>query len=233
MALTPEKVAEKQFTLGLRGYDKDEVRSYLQTVAVGLREAIDAASVAATLREAVAQPGSDAPAVDGHATALSGAAATPDWSNLGEEIALVLRTAHEQANRLRANAESQAATVREQAQQDADADRGAAEQDRAEAAAALESAQHESLDLVASAQARIDDRLAKAKETAAREAEASVAELTAQIAELTGTRDHIRAELSSMRSRIDGAITPDSNTSSNTSNNTAHGATSDEKVAAS
>lgn len=224
MALTPEEIAEKEFALGLRGYDKDEVRSYLQTVAVGLREAIDAAA-ASSLATATHGPSGDAKAdkpedtakadepesgtsaSDGPAAALVGAAAEPpDWSSLGEEIASVLRTAHEQASGLRAAAESEAATVRGQAQQDAEAAREAAERDRAEAETWLEQAQSEALDLVAGAQSRIDDRLAKAKETANREAVASVAELSAQIAQLTNTRDEVRAELTTLRSRLDDTI---------------------------
>lgn len=33
MSLTPEQIAAKDFTVGLRGYDQDEVREYLQLLA--------------------------------------------------------------------------------------------------------------------------------------------------------------------------------------------------------
>lgn len=226
MAMTPEDIASKEFALGLRGYDKDEVRAYLQAVADDLRATVEAAAVqpadgdepgGSTVDAEVVEPAktgasadrpasgdavaSDAPETDpdASAAALVGAAASPpDWSNLGEEIASVLRSAHEQANALRSDAELQAAAIRQQA-----------EQERTEAADALAAAQHESLDLVAGAQARIDDRLAKAKESATREAEASVAELTAQIGELTTTRDAVRTELAALRARISDAIGSD------------------------
>lgn len=233
MAVAPEEIAEKEFTLGLRGYDKDEVRSYLQIVATDLREAIAAASTAATEGRADADSTTEAvdtSAKNGSATEGGGSTkaadkatssargdaaatipgpadgATPDWSNLGEEIASVLRTAHEQANGLRSDAESQAASIRQGAQQEADASREAAEKDRADAASALEKAQSEALDLVAEAQSRIDDRLAKATEAANREAEASVAGLTAQIGELTTARDEVRAELTTLRARLDDTL---------------------------
>ena len=42
MSLTPDEIAAKEFLVGLRGYDKDEVRAFLQTVAA----AYDAKSAA-------------------------------------------------------------------------------------------------------------------------------------------------------------------------------------------
>lgn len=234
MALIPEEVAEKEFALVLRGYDKAEVRSYLQAVAAGLREAIHAASAAEASADTaaaaamaakdatdamIAEKANSAPAeasvaaVQAMRTTTGAAPVNPaadgeasDWSNLGEEIAAVLRTAHEQANGLRSEAEAQAATIRNRAQQNADEARQASEKDRSEAAVALEHAQREALDLVAAAQARIDDRLAKAKEKARREAEASVAELTEQVRELTSTRDKVRVELTALRSRLDDSL---------------------------
>ena len=242
MAFAPEEIAEKEFTLGLRGYDKDEVRSYLRTVAEDLRSVIEASSADAAdeakgssvadntakvldtsgnngsgtegtgSTKVAAKAISSANGDDAAATPAPTASAaptpegTPDWSNLGEEIALVLRTAHEQANGLRSDAEAQAAAIRDQAQQEADASRQTAEKDRADAASALEKAQGEALGLVTEAQSRIDDRLAKAKETANREAEASVAGLTAQIGELTITRDEVRAELTTLRARLDDTL---------------------------
>ncbi|MEO6989102.1 MAG: DivIVA domain-containing protein [Aquihabitans sp.] len=180
MSLTPENIAEKEFTLGLRGYDKEEVRSYLQTVANSLSAAIDAASDSASAPGYAPDCEADEPSpkattagsADESATADDGTqpgSSTPDWSNLGDEIASVLRTAHEQANGLRADAESKASAIQAQAQQAADAAHKAAERDRTEAAA-------------------------------------SVAELAEQIAVLTSTRDEVLAELATLRSRLDDTI---------------------------
>lgn len=49
MALTPDEIADKEFTFGLRGYDQDEVRAYLHLVAAAFSEhARDAADAAGT-----------------------------------------------------------------------------------------------------------------------------------------------------------------------------------------
>ncbi len=42
MSLTPDEIANKEFLVGLRGYDKEEVRSFLRTVAVAFGSASQA-----------------------------------------------------------------------------------------------------------------------------------------------------------------------------------------------
>ena len=53
MAITPEEIASKEFLVGLRGYDKDEVRAYLQTVAAAF-EALPAEAPAPAAAPAAA-----------------------------------------------------------------------------------------------------------------------------------------------------------------------------------
>ena len=209
MSLTPEEIAGKEFLVGLRGYDKDEVRAFLRTVSEAF-----AASAAPPPPVIEAEP---APEALAPAPATPATATGIDWSNLGEEIAAVLRTAHEQAAALRSEAASEVKTLRQQAdenaattraQADAHADdtRATAEQERLEATSKLTSAQDEALALVADAQARVDKMLETSKVRAKKEAEASVAHLAGQIADLTSTRDVARSSLAELRTKLDDAI---------------------------
>jgi chromosome segregation ATPase len=129
-----------------------------------------------------------------------------DWANLGEEIASVLRTAHEQAERLRAQAAEESAAARAEAEAWAETARAAGEQDRTEAASRLAAAQDEGLALVADAQARADKMMETTKVRARQQAEAAVAHLVAQIEELTAVRNRTRSQLGELRTRLDAAI---------------------------
>lgn len=209
MALTPEEIADKEFLIGLRGYDKDEVRAYLRTVA-------DAYAAEASKPAPAAAP-EPAPEPEAPAAAPAPAASGTDWASLGDEIAAVLRTAHEQAAALKADAEAEAARVRQESSEAAMATRGtadayaeesraAAEEERAGAASKLTEAQDEALRLVANAQAQADQMLAVTKERAKHEADASVAHLHAQAAEMSTTRDTAKSALAELRSEIDKAL---------------------------
>ena len=184
MALTSEEIANKEFLVGLRGYDKDEVRAFLQTVSTAFEEAASSAAPAAT-----------APAGDGGGMA-----------NLGGQIEAILATANTEAAKLRSDAEADAARIRAEADAYAESTRAQAEQHQNEANQKLTAAQDEALGIVADAQARA----AKMEETTLREAEekanAAVAGLNAQIGELTGTRDASKAQLEELRTKIDKAL---------------------------
>ena len=75
MALTSSEIASKEFLVGLRGYDKDEVRAFLQAVA-----------------EAFDQQGA------GAAPAAAAATAAPSGiGDLGGQIESILNTARDEA----------------------------------------------------------------------------------------------------------------------------------------
>lgn len=216
MALTPEEIADKDFPVGLRGYDQGDVRAFLRTVADTVRELASAPPPPAPAPEPAPEP---TPVPE--PTAASAPAATPDpqpaapspgpsggtdWADLGEEIAAVLRTAHEQAASLRADAERAAQATGAAAAAEAEATRAAAEADRADAATRLAGAQNEALGLVADAQARVERMLETSKERAEQEASAAVAHLTAQIGDLTATRDRAKADLGELKTSIDAVL---------------------------
>lgn len=204
MSLTSDEIADKEFLVGLRGYDKEEVRTFLRTVSKEFA-ASDQAAPHANGGPAPAEPAPLQPSTQ------------PDWSSLGADIAAVLRTAHEQADALRSGAEAEAKATREKADEDAattrsQADahaedtRAAAEQERNDAESKLTAAQDEALGLVADAQARVEKMLETSKRRAEDGAEASVAHLTSQISELTSTRDIARSGLADLRIKLDETI---------------------------
>jgi DivIVA domain-containing protein len=223
MTLTPEEIADKEFLVSLRGYDKTEVRSFLQIGADAFRDARAAEEPAAgppAGEPAAEEPAAALPAAEPVTTAPPPARVAPlapserpaaasagtDRANLGEEIAAVLRTAHEQAERLRAQAAEESAAARAEAEAWAETARAAGEQDRTEAASRLAAAQDEGLALVADAQARADKMMETTKVRARQQAEASVAHLVAQIEELTAVRNRTRSQLGELRTRLDAAI---------------------------
>lgn len=209
MSLTPEEIAEKEFLIGLRGYDKDEVRSFLRTVS----EAFSEASQEPAEPAAGPEPAPPVAPVAEPAAATSGG----DWANLGDEIAAVLRTAHEQASTLRSEAEAEVTALRQQAADESLVTRGradahaeethaAAEQERNEAAAKLTAAQDEALKLVADAQVRVEAMMEQTKVKAQQEANAEVAGLRDEIQQLVATRDAARTSLSELRTKVDKAL---------------------------
>ncbi|CAN5625761.1 hypothetical protein BH10ACT1_BH10ACT1_19430 [soil metagenome] len=205
MSLTPEEIADKEFLVGLRGYDQDEVRSFLRTVADAFGQA------------PVPADGPTAPPPPAPAPVAAPPVGDTEWANLGGEIAAVLRTAHEQASTLRADAEKEVQALRQQAEADAaetrskadahaESARAEAEQAQAEAKDKLSAAQDEALGLVAGAQERVAKMLESSKVRAQQEADASVAHLTGQIGELTAARDASKSQLAELRTRLDAAI---------------------------
>jgi DivIVA domain-containing protein len=153
--VTPDEIENRVFGLVRRGYDPSEVDEFLKEVAAAL---------------ARAQGGLATPAVEAehedHDRDLEESAeavvAGDDFSRLGEEVAAILRQAHESVETLRQRAEGDAALIRQMADQ--------------EAAAALLAAQAEAATLRAEADA---DRT-----QAARIREATDAEVAVKLAEL-------------------------------------------------
>ena len=193
MALTPDEIAGKEFLVGLRGYDKDEVRSFLVTIAEQLRTDVPAEPVA--------------PA----------APVGPDWSQLGTEVAAVLRTAHEQAAGLRAQAEAEVAAVRQAGTDDAaaarreaeaygEARRVEAEADREEARRILATAQDEALGVVADAQQRAERMLESTERKARERAAQAIAAARDELDRLRGARALSRRQIEEIHGHVTAAL---------------------------
>lgn len=101
MPFSPEEVEEKDFLVTLRGYDKDEVRAFLQAVSADYKAALDSSKSAGQ---------------------VSGDA----FASLGQEVGHVLQTAKESAEAVRRKSEEEAAALRARAEQEANGVRDAA-----------------------------------------------------------------------------------------------------------
>ncbi|MDQ1396934.1 MAG: hypothetical protein QOG64_2193, partial [Acidimicrobiaceae bacterium] len=110
MPFTPEEIESKEFLVVLRGYDKEEVGSFLRAVAADVRNlqqeatsgaeapAVAPASVAAPVEDAAPAP---APVSD------SPAGGVDPFSDMGREMASVLRAASDAAAAIRQKAEDE------------------------------------------------------------------------------------------------------------------------------
>ena len=146
--MRPEDIQNQDFLVGLRGYDKDEVRAFLAQVAA------EHASLQAELEQARSAKGAEAPRA---ATAAPPRAEiTDDFENLGASVAAIVRAAKESAIEITAEAEARAEALREEA----DAIRREAQESSAEM---RRRASAEADDLRSAAQRAVDEARAQAE----------------------------------------------------------------------
>lgn len=143
MALSPEDITSRKFTITRRGYDTDEVDTFLGFVAREVHNLQAGSRPQQPLPERRPQhqtpgppapdpptqgrgapqqpPGPSAPAqpAPAQAPAQPPQAGGDDFERLGSEVASVLRTAHESVDKLRADAEQAAGALRQRAEKDA------------------------------------------------------------------------------------------------------------------
>ncbi|MET0159496.1 MAG: DivIVA domain-containing protein [Acidimicrobiales bacterium] len=124
--MTPDEIENHVFSLVRRGFDPDEVNAFLQEVAATLAEALTPA---------------DEP-TDAAAGAMT-VGGEDDFGHLGEEVATILRQAHNSVAELQHRAEADAALVRQKAEEEAAALLRRADADRQAAAVELEAARSE------------------------------------------------------------------------------------------
>lgn len=150
--MNPEDIQGRDFLVGLRGYDKDEVRDFLTEVA---NEHAALLSEVDQLRNAPALAVAAAPVV-----------ARDDFEELGASVAAILRTAKESASEITGSADAAAAQAREDAERYAADLRQQAEDARANATAAADElragAAAEADELRGSAQAVLEEARAEA-----------------------------------------------------------------------
>lgn len=241
MAMSPEEIAEREFLVGLRGYDKDEVRDFLTDVASDYRSLLESAQASPDGAAGPDAPGTDVatqPAEAEVAAAPTEAAAVPgagtgttspqDWARMGEEVAAVLRTAHEQVDALKGRAEEDAAERRRAAEAQADLTKveaekyaadlrtnaeawaesrqGEADADRDEAKRVLANAQDEALSLVADAEKRANRMLAATERKARSRAEEALETARAQLRQLHESQAEAHQRLETARTFVSQAI---------------------------
>lgn len=153
MAMTPEEIEDKKFLVGLRGYDRDEVRKFLASVAddyrtvladesksrAGANGSSDAARSDTESTIATAKPSQRNQPAASKATPRSAESAEPqDWARMGEEVAAVLRTAHEQVAALKQKAQDEASAHKASVEAQAGRTRASAEKYESERRAKAE-----------------------------------------------------------------------------------------------
>ncbi len=129
MAIAPEKIADQEFQVGLRGYDRDQVRKFLSLVADDYRavwEKSEGPTNGTSARDATAGPSSVAtepasPHTPTPSEVKAGQTSPPEttspevWAQMGDEVAAILQAAHEQAAALKRKAHQEAANAKAEA----------------------------------------------------------------------------------------------------------------------
>lgn len=115
MPFTPEEIENKQFLIGLRGYDRMEVDSFLRAVAADMRDLLEQASrkpeapapavEPAPVAEAVPEVVEEAPQPEAPAPEPE---PVDNFAHFGETMAAILRDAENTVADMRAKAEEEA-----------------------------------------------------------------------------------------------------------------------------
>ena len=199
--MQPEEIEGREFFVGLRGYDKDEVNAFLAEVAAEMR------SLQSQLDDLRANP----------APAAAAAPARDDFEDLGANVAAILRTAKESAGAMTADAEAAAATIRQEAEQYAEARRSAADeyadQKRREGEDAHAAAMHRAREaeehanrLVQEAEERARIIVADGEARARQKVEALLADATQRLTDTTRRSEELRARLAETADELQLAV---------------------------
>ncbi len=211
-------IAQHTFAVVRRGFDSDEVRSYLQSVSRSL-EALEAREEELRTALAEAEERAAHPVVD-EATLTA---------SLGQHSAQILRHAHEEAARIVAQAQEGAATLLRETQSQVDEVQARTEASSAErvvevellVANAEQEARVESERIIADAVAKGEEVITRAKDEgralldqvqeARRRVLSDLASrrrsLGVQIEQLRAARDEMAASVHGVRDRVDGILT--------------------------
>ncbi len=193
MPITPDQIENQVFSLVRRGYDPAEVDAFLREVATTLAQA---------------QGGLATPAapVEPAPVAAPEPATGDDYSRLGDEVAAILRQAHESVATMRHRAEADAALIREVANREATGIRAEAEAERLEAEQVLAQARSEAA-AVRAELARERDAAAELTAAAARaRAQQEVETARAGAQEALAVQRDVRGRLEGTRDDIDTAL---------------------------
>ncbi|MBV9951393.1 MAG: DivIVA domain-containing protein [Acidimicrobiia bacterium] len=116
--LDPTQLASRAFGTGFRGYDQDEVRSFLRRVAAGIEHMLEEQAALRLQVEELERKLAEPPQLSDEEIAAA----------LGEETAKVIASAKAAATEMRANAEEDVARLRAEAEQETGAARAEADE---------------------------------------------------------------------------------------------------------
>lgn len=198
---SPDEIAERQFLISLRGYDRDEVSAFLDEVAAQVRTLQQRIAELESERDAAAEAALEARAQEDTPTDRRAS-----FRELGEETTRILETAEEAAEQMRNRADEESRSLLEEA--------------RREAADARESAQQEANSILEEARSKAEHERERASDTAtqvleearssAREtldtANARHREIAETVRELDELRERLVDDLRTVSETIGGAV---------------------------
>jgi DivIVA domain-containing protein len=191
--MKPEDIQGRDFLVGLRGYDKDEVRVFLAEVAAA-HEAVLTELEAVRTAPAVETPAPVAPAP------------TETFEDLGASVAAILRTAQESATGITGEASSKAAELRDDAERYAEKLRKEAEVARDLAIDAAEGIKTQAAAELAEARAEAERIVREARETVKQIEIESEARMKNKADEVTRRENALRARLAEAHEELQLAL---------------------------
>lgn len=221
---TPDEIAEHQFLISLRGYDRDEVSAFLNEIAGQVRRLqqriAELESKADERRAEEPSPPQEAPTDE--------ALPSRSFREVGEQTARILETAEQTAEEMRSRADRHAQEVREEAERVATEQREEAAREAAQlredaerdATQRREQADQQAEELLEEARRKAREEQERANQTAtevledarrsAREtldtAEAQQREIAEQVAELRDAHARLQADLEAVSATVDQAL---------------------------
>jgi len=196
MAITPDEIETKVFPLVRRGYDPTAVDDFLKDVATTLAQA----------QGGLATPPGPPPPPPPPAAPLGAEESLDDYNRLGEEVAAILRQAHESVAQLRHRAEADAALIRQNAQREADELTRRADADRQAAAIELEAARTEADRILADVARQADGAAAAATVLAHQRTQEVIEAARAEARGAVTVQRNVRGRLEDTRDHIDQAL---------------------------
>ncbi|MCU1447889.1 MAG: DivIVA protein [Acidimicrobiales bacterium] len=198
MPFTPEEIESKEFLVVLRGYDKEEVGSFLRAVAADVRTLQEEASTADTSALVVVEPVA-VPEPEPVVTAVVVPSETGDaFADMGQEMASVLRAASDAAEAIRSKAEGEANEHVRIASEEAASVRRAADEEAEAILAGARAARSEASEEAARLREQAAQDAADARSNASREAEQLVEAALAR-------RDRLTQEALELQHRLESA----------------------------
>jgi len=201
----PEDIEGRDFFVGLRGYDRDEVHQFLREVAAEHRAVLSELEMLRT-RQPTADPFEHL-----------GANVAAILRSANETAAMITSTANEDADQIRARAEAAAEQVRRDADEyagrvrdevasETETSRHFIEAARDQADVLRQEGERRASELIAEAEARIPAIEAAAEEAGRARAGAAVDHLVARLTDATRQQEALRARLTEASDEIQLAL---------------------------
>jgi len=186
MALTPEEIEGRQFSIVPRGYDREEVSRFLTEVAASYRYAVH--NLLPGVQTTVASPPTD------------------PFAELGEQVADILRATERLAERRRQELDADLAAVRAEAEQLIARTRRDAERDRDQARRTLAQAQERADAIVAEADEEARRRAERIEAEARARAEQVLARARGHEERLREVEQATLGRIQQLRTELQGIV---------------------------